>query len=60
VQQSGALREYQRAEFQFLTLLGLSKSFDWLSVLFSKTGILSVSEIEGPFSETETGVSEAL
>lgn len=60
MQQPGGLREYQRAELQFLTLIWLEKVIWFLSVLTSKQGILSVLEIEGPFSETETDVCKAL
>lgn len=43
--QSGGLREYQRADVQFLTLICLEKRSWFFSVLTSKTGILHISEI---------------
>lgn len=53
--QSGGLREYQRADVQFLTLNGLEKRIWFLSVR-----ILHISEISDLFSETETYVSKVL
>lgn len=60
MQQAGGLREYESAEFQFLTLIGLEKVILFVSVLISERGILGISERAGPFSETETDVSKAL
>lgn len=42
MQQPGGLREYQRAELQFLTLIWLEKVIWFVSVLTSKQEYLAV------------------